>query len=587
MSTAGSTMTDSRLATLCAQSTRQAFYDYQARFDEITGRARDRFLARDIAGTYADAAGRLRLYGSVLTDLTQSIEDLLGSRLRERTIWTAIKAVYSALIAQSPEWEIAESFYNSLTRRVFATAGVDQAIEFVDTDFDAPPTSSPNPIVERYSSDSLPQLLIAALTNEVAGGFVAERWNNLLGSVLLAAERIEENLTGRNGAGPEKVSLEMIGSVFYRGHGAYMVGRAFREGEEGPRLPLALCLRHPSAAGITLDAVLFGEVDLAILFSYTRAYFRVEMPCPYELVRHLQKLMPRKRLIDLYNAIGYHRHGKTEFYRDFVEHLRSSNDRFVAAEGSRGMVMLVFTLPSYDVVFKLIKDRFDFPKDISRSEVRRRYRMVFDHDRAGRLVEAHEFEHLRIQQVRFDPELLEDFRRNAAQTVRFDGDDVIITHAYVERRVRPLNLFLAEADVESATAAARDYGQAIKDLAASNIFPGDIFTKNFGVTRNGRVVFYDYDELTFLVDCNFRDMPQPTTIEEEMAAEPWFSVRENDIFPEEFPNFLSLPEAARVRLMEQHGDLFRADFWRGVQRKLQAGEMPEIFPYAQERRLSD
>ena len=463
---------------------------------------------------------------------------------------------------------------------------MDQAIEFVDTDFDAPPTSSSDDILQRYSGDSLPQLLIAALTNESAGGFAAKKWDRLLESVLVAAERIEKAFPSTNGSAPANINLEMIGSVFYRGHGAYLVGRAFRKGDRGPGLPLALCLRHPSDSGITLDAVLFGEVDLAILFSYTRAYFRVEAPCPYEMVRHLQELMPRKRLIDLYNAIGYHRHGKTEFYRDFVRHLRNSTDRFVAAEGSRGMVMLVFTLPSYDVVFKLIKDRFDYPKDTSRSEVMRRYRMVFDHDRAGRLVEAHEFEHLRISKDRFDPDLLADLQRNASETVRFEGDDVIIAHAYVERRLRPLNLFLNEADPESAVAAARDYGQAIKDLAASNIFPGDIFTKNFGVTRNGRVVFYDYDELTFLVDCNFRDMPQATTHEEEMAAEPWFSVRENDIFPEEFPNFLSLPGASRAGLLDRHADLFRADYWRNVQRTLKTGEIPEIFPYGPERRLA-
>jgi isocitrate dehydrogenase kinase/phosphatase len=586
VSPAPAPITDSRLAALCAQRVRQAFFEHQERFNDVTRRARQHFLARDFAGTYADAATRLHLYGGVLTRLVTDIENLVGPRLRERGLWMAIKAVYSALISQSSEWEIAESFFNSLTRRVFATAGVDQAIEFVDTDFDAPPTPSADEILKRYSGDSLPQLLIAALTDPEIGGFSAEHWNNLLESVLLAAERIEKALSIRNGTPPAKISLEMIGNVFYRGHGAYFVGRAIRSGDERNGLPLALCLRHPNQSGITLDAVLFGEVDLAILFSYTRAHFRVEAPCPYQLVRLLREWMPRKRLVDLYNAIGYHRHGKTEFYRDFVAHLRSSRDQFVAAEGSRGMVMLVFTLPSYDVVFKLIKDRFDFPKDSSREQVMRCYRLVFDHDRGGRLVEAHEFEHLRIPQERFDPALLEDFRRNAAQTVRFEGDDVIIMHAYVERRVRPLNLFLAEAEPEAAAAAARDYGQAIKDLAASNIFPGDIFTKNFGVTRNGRVVFYDYDELTFLVDCNFRDMPQAVTHEQEMAAEPWFSVRENDIFPEEFPNFLSLPGSARGSLMERHGDLFRADFWRGVQQKLKAGEIPEIFPYGRERRLA-
>jgi isocitrate dehydrogenase kinase/phosphatase len=295
--------------------------------------------------------------------------------------------------------------------------------------------------------------------------------------------------------------------------------------------------------------------------------------------------MPRKRLADLYNEIGFNRHAKTEFYRDFVAQLNASADRFKTAEGTPGMVMLVFTLPSYDVVFKVIKDRFDLPKDTTPNEVMRRYKLVFEHDRAGRLVEAHEFEHLRIRRNRFDPALLEDLLRSAGKTVRLEGDDVVIAHAYVERRIRPLNIFFAEADAAQRAAAARDYGQAIKDLAVSNIFPGDLLTKNFGVTRRGRVVFYDYDELCFLTDCNFRDLPQASSYEEEISAEPWFSVRENDMFPEEFPNFLSLPEPARAALLEQHADLFHPDFWRSVQRKLREGEIPEVFPYPPERRL--
>jgi isocitrate dehydrogenase kinase/phosphatase len=302
-------------------------------------------------------------------------------------------------------------------------------------------------------------------------------------------------------------------------------------------------------------------------------------------VQWLRALMPDKRVADLYNAIGYHRHAKTEFYRDFVRHLQTSNDRFMAAEGARGMVMIVFTLPSYDVVFKLIRDRFDAPKESDRRDVMSRYRMVFEHDRAGRLVEAHEFEHLRIASNRFEPALLEDLLRDAGQTVRVDGDAVVIAHAYVERRVRPLNLLFRECDEETAIAAACDYAQSIKDLAASNIFAGDLLTKNFGLTRRGRVVFYDYDELCPLTDCNFRPLPQSRSYEEETSAEPWFSVREGDIFPEEFPRFLSFPEPARVALMARHGDLFRPEYWRGVQEQLRRGDLPEILPYADERRL--
>jgi isocitrate dehydrogenase kinase/phosphatase len=583
-SSAAAALTDSRLAALCAEATQQAFANYQGRFDEITRRARARFLAHDLKGSYADAAERLHLYGNVLADLTTQITDLMGPRLRERNVWTAIKAVYSAFVAQFQAWEIGESFFNSLTRRVFATEGVDQAIEFVDSDFDAPPTSSPLDVRRIYSGAALPELISAALTDPEGSGFAPECWNGLGVSVRLAAERVEAEFPG-TAQGGSKVHLEMINRAFYRGGGAYLVGRAMRDNGNRVELPLAFCLRHEGERGITLDAVLFGEADLSILFSYTRAYFRVKADCPHALVHSLRQLMPRKRLADLYNAIGYNRHAKTEFYRDFKAQLGTSHDCFTMAEGTLGMVMLVFTLSSYDVVFKLIKDRFDFPKDTTRNDVMRRYRLVFEHDRAGRLVEAHEFEHLRIPRKRFAPALLESLRRDAAQIVHLEGDDVLIDHAYVERRIRPLNIFFREADDIASAAAGHDYGQAIKDLAASNIFPGDLLTRNFGVTRRGRVVFYDYDELCFLTDCNFRELPQAKTYEEEMSAEPWFSVRENDIFPEEFPNFLRLPEPARAALLEQHADLFHPDFWRSVQRKLREGEIPEVFPYSPERRL--
>jgi isocitrate dehydrogenase kinase/phosphatase len=571
-----SALTDSRLAARCAETAQQAFFDYQTRFNAITERARERFLARDWAGSFDDAAERLHFYNDVLDGLTSRIRELMGIRLPERSIWMGVKAVYSSLIARSPAWEIAETFFNSLTRRVFATAGVDQAIEFVDTDFDAPP-SAPITIAKTYRGQSLPELLCSALTD----AFHETCWDRLLETAKLATARIEAARSAKNSQ-PE---LEIVSSVFYRGRGAYLVGRVLCEGQLP--LPIALCLHHENERGIILDALLHGDVDLAILFSFTRSYFRVAAECPYQLVRYLQQLMPRKRLIDLYNAIGFHRHGKTEFYRDFIAHLRKSNDRFVVAEGARGMVMTVFTLPSYDVVFKLIKDQFDLPKDTTREDVRRRYRLVFEHDRAGRLVEAHEFEHLRIPGDRFDPELLAELLGDAASIVKMEGGDVIIAHAYVERRLRPLNLFLRENEAEAIAAAGRDYGQSIKDLAASNIFPGDLLTKNFGVTRHGRVVFYDYDELCFLTDCHFRKLPEARTPEEEIAAEPWFSVRENDIFPEEFLQFLAFPKPAVAALLEHHREIFRADFWRDIQRQIRAGEIPEVFPYRAERRLTN
>jgi len=567
-------LTDSRLAALCANAAYRAFLSYQAEFHVITRRAADRFLRCDWLGAYADAAERLGLYGRVLNELVVTIRSLMGNRLEEKPIWAAIKAVYSSLITHCNEWEIAESFFNSLTRRVFATVGVNQQVEFVDSDFDAPPTDSPSTVQRVYQGAELPALLSAILTEL---GFPTARYADLPAASAAAAARLENKLGG------SVARIEMIENIFFRGKGAYLIGSAFRAGD-GHSLPLALALLH-GRTGITLDAVLTGEDDIAILFSFTRSYFRVDAERPYELVRFLKTLMPRKRVAELYMAIGYNKHGKTEFYRDFLGHLDGSEDQFENAEGSRGMVMLVFTLPSYDVVFKLIKDRFDYPKDSSRSEVMRKYRLVFEHDRAGRLVEAYEFEHLRIARARFRPELLEELQRCAAASVSIEDDYVVIQHLYVERRVRPLNLYLAETEEPAARAAVIDYGQAIKDLAATNIFPGDLLPKNFGVTRQGRVVFYDYDELCWVTDCDFRELPAPTSYEEEIAAEPWFSVHENDIFPEEFPPFLGFRPDLLETLVDCHGDLFQAGAWRRVQTALRAGNILDIFPYSAEKRL--
>jgi isocitrate dehydrogenase kinase/phosphatase len=567
-------VTDSRLAALCANAAYRALLTYLAEFHIITRRGADRFLHCDWPGAYADAAERLGLYGRALDELVVAIRGLMGSRLEEKPIWTATKAVYSSLITHCNEWEIAESFFNSLTRRVFATAGVNQQIEFVDSDFDAPPTDSSGTVQRSYQGAELAALLAAILTEL---GFQRECYADLPAASAAAAARLQVELGG------SVARIEMIESVFFRGKGAYLVGSAFRAGD-GRSLPLALALLN-GRTGITLDAVLTGENDIAILFSFTRSYFRVDAARPYELVRFLKTLMPRKPLAELYTAIGYNKHGKTEFYRDFLRHLQASEDQFEKAEGERGMVMVVFTLPSYDVVFKLIKDRFDYPKDSSRSEVMRKYRLVFEHDRAGRLVEAYEFEHLRIPRDRFRSELLGELQRSAADSVSIGDDYVVINHLYVERRVRPLNLYLAETDELAARAAVIDYGQAIKDLAATNIFPGDLLPKNFGVTRNRRVVFYDYDELCWLTDCDFRELPAPTSYEEEIAAEPWFSVHENDIFPEEFPRLLGFRPDLLETLIDYHGDLFQAVAWRRVQAALRAGNILDIFPYGADKRL--
>jgi isocitrate dehydrogenase kinase/phosphatase len=327
------------------------------------------------------------------------------------------------------------------------------------------------------------------------------------------------------------------------------------------------------------------ENEVSILFSFTRSYFHVNVKRPAELVSFLKSIMPRKRIAELYISIGYNKHGKSELYCDLLRHLESSKEKFEIAAGERGMVMEVFTMPDYDLVFKVIKDRFPPNKNTSREEVIGKYYLVFKHDRAGRLVDAQEFEHLQFDRSRFSEDLLEQLQGEAGGNVEVDDNHVVVKHVYVERRVTPLNIYLSETDKSEARAAIFDYGQAIKDLAATNIFPGDMLLKNFGVTRHGRIVFYDYDELSFLSDCNFRIMPPSRSYEEELSNQPWFSVSENDIFPEEFNYFLGLKGELKDLFLQEHSDLFEVNFWRQIQARIKAGKIIDIFPYEQNKRL--
>lgn len=349
-------------------------------------------------------------------------------------------------------------------------------------------------------------------------------------------------------------------------------------------LPLLLALTH-HVHGVAIDAVLLSPDEASAVFGFTRSYFHADLEHPAPVVAFLASIMPFKREDELWTAVGYHKHGKTVFYRTLMRHLAEPGARFEVSEGDRGMVMAVFTLPSLNVVFKVIKDRFDQPKSVTRDQVLARYNLVFAHDRVGRLADAQEFDHLRLDTSHFAPELLAELRLVAAATVTVHGRDVIIRHCYTERRVTPLNLFLRAAAPGPARDAIVDYGQAVRDLAAANIFPGDMLLKNFGVTRHGRVIFYDYDELCLLTDCRVRHLPAAATLEDEMSADVWFPVREGDIFPEEFRHFVVLPGALGEAFEGHHGELFHPAFWRAMQGRQRAGEVVDFFPYPASRRL--
>ena len=556
-----------------AKAILDAFNTYRTRFKEITRRSQSHFIERNWQAMRADAARRLELYREAVNRIETDIRLLLADRDQDKSIWVDIKTAYSAMLVRNDDWELAETFFNSTTRRVFSTVGVNSTIEFVNSDFDIPPENA-NSMCFTAIVNQLPN---ADLIKRLLGEYpYLTQFQNLEYDSRQAAEKIKTVLD-ELGAPGKIDQIELVPKLFYRGMGAYIVGRI----EVGmTRIPLAIALLN-SPDGIVVDGVLLNEDELSILFSFTRSHFHVEIDRPYDLVQFLKTLMPLKRIAELYIVIGFHKHGKTELHRELLDHLSVCyEDRFDISPGKRGMVMIVFNMPNDDLVFKLIRDRFDSPKKTTRREVMEKYDLVFMHDRAGRLVDAQSFEFLKFDGGCFSARLLEELKQGAGNTVTIAADSIIVSHAYVERRVTPLDLFLKHAGETEAVNAVIDWGNAIKDLAVSNIFPGDILLKNFGVTRLGRVVFYDYDELCPLTSCNFRKLPPPTFEEDELAAEPWFYVDESDVFPEELRDFTGLSGSLQQVFLKHHADLFEVDYWQQTQDKIRAGELPHIYPYS-------
>ena len=549
---------------------------YAREFGAITRRAPVRFSARDWLSVRTDALERLELYRRMLDPAIVDLGRIFGEGVESPAAWSAMKEHFAALVAGRLDSELVETFFNSASRRIFHTVGVDDRAEFVHRELEPLPVEAAGRFLASWDARVGRE---AAIRSALLAFPFAAGWEDAARDAALAARALDAALTRAWGS-PAFDALDLLRPVFYRSKGAYLVGRV-RKG--GLQRPLVLALLNRTGR-VEVDAVLCDEDEASIVFSFTRSYFHVDAPQPAALVGFLKTLMPKKPVGELYNALGFNKHGKTELYRDLLRHLASSADRFVEAPGARGMVMLVFTLPSYDVVFKVIRDSFAPPKTASRQDVLDRYKLVFRHTRAGRLADVQEFEHLSFPVARFDPALLGALLEGASETVEVRGDEVVLHHLFTERRLTPLDLALKDASAEKARAAIFDFGEAIRDLAKANIFPGDLLTKNFGLTRHGRVVFYDYDEIAFLTDVNFRELPSGAD-EESGAPDASFYVGASDVFPEEFLTFMGLRGPAREAFLEQHADLLGVRFWLDAQRRERAGEMVDVFPYPRESRL--
>ena len=556
-----------------AQQILSGFDRYRRLFRDLTSGARARFEQARWNDIQEASTLRINAYEEQVQETADGLAgSTFGPQILSVDAWPGIREAYIQLIDQRFDDELAETWFNSIFCSLHQHDQISDDTMFVHST--RPVTRPPSRIA--LTRGFISEGSLQGLAHQILSEYSFDvPWEDMTRDVGMIVNELQQGLP--DWAQMDRgLTAEMVQSVFYRNKGAYLVGRLISQHEQWP---FVLPLVHRENRGISVDTVITDESEVSIIFSFTRSYFMVECAVPSEVIGFIKQLIPGKHLAELYTAIGFYKQGKSEFYRALIAHLANSDDRFIMAPGVRGMVMSVFTLPGFNTVFKIIKDRFAPSKNIDRATVIEKYRLVKRHDRVGRMADTQEFADFRFPRDRFDPECLKELLEVAPSTVVEEGDSILIRHCWTERRMTPLNIYLEHASETQTHDALLDYGKAIKELAAANIFPGDMLLKNFGVTRHGRVVFYDYDEISYLTEVNFRVIPEPLYPEQELASEPWYSVSPNDVFPEEFPVFLFADIRHRRQFAGMHGDLFEASYWKSLQAQIEAGQVIDVYPY--------
>ncbi len=607
------TLTDAR-AFAIARAMLDGFDRHYRLFRHASAEAKARFEAEDWHGQQQAQALRIEYYDLRVAETIERLQQEFGAATLAMAVWQQVKLHYIGLLIEHYQPELAETFFNSVTTRILHRS-------YFHNDFIFVRSAVSTDHLENNEPAALPTYRAYYPTKET----LAETWARIVNNFQLAPEfeDLGRDVACVMAAVDEQLGefrmranfqIQVLSSLFFRNKGAYIVGKIINGFNE---TPFALPIMHaepapvqpapandhtgaatarvvvgdggdaatPRSPGLVIDAALFGEDDLQLVFSFARAYFMVAMEVPSAYVQFLRSLMPRKPRSELYNALGLQKQGKSLFYRDLLMHMRHSSDKFRIAPGIKGMVMLVFDLPSFPYVFKVIKDFYPAQKETTRELIKTKYMLVKQHDRVGRMADTLEYSNVAFPRSRLDGELLAELQHFCPSLLEVEGDALVIRHVYIERRMIPLNIYLQDATPEQIGAVVVEYGNAIKDLVRANIFPGDMLWKNFGVTRHGKVVFYDYDEIEYLTDCHFRQVPEARNEEDEMSGEVWYRVGPKDVFPETFAPFLLGNPVVRDVFMTHHADLLEPAFWQAHKDEIRAGYVHDVFPYEAQKRF--
>ncbi|MGZ5155179.1 MAG: bifunctional isocitrate dehydrogenase kinase/phosphatase [Caldimonas sp.] len=574
-------LTDAR-AFAIAKAMLEGFDRHYRLFRQASTEAQARFEAADWHGQQRAQVLRIEYYDKRVEEAAERLQNEFEAAALPMDVWQQVKLHYIGLLIDHYQPELAETFFNSVTTKILHHSYFHNDFIFVrpavSTEYIENNEPAAQPTYRAYYPTK--QTLRETWLRIVNNFQLRREFEDLPRDVASVMTAVDEELG--DFAMRANFQIQVLSSLFFRNKGAYVVGKIINGFQE---TPFALPILHGASGRLVIDAALFGEDDLLLVFSFARAYFMVAMEVPSAYVQFLRSLMPRKPRSEIYSALGLQKQGKNIFYRDFLMHTRHSSDKFRIAPGIKGMVMLVFDLPSFPYVFKVIKDFFPAQKETTREKIKSKYLLVKQHDRVGRMADTLEYSNVAFPRERFDDELVAELKHFCPSLVEEDGETLVIRHLYIERRMIPLNIYLQDATQNQMEQAVVEYGNAIKDLVRANIFPGDMLWKNFGVTRHAKVVFYDYDEIEYLTDCKFRKVPEPHNEEEEMSGEVWYAVGPKDVFPETFAPFLLGNPAIREVFMAHHADLLDPAFWQGHKEEILAGYVHDVFPYEAKKRF--
>lgn len=566
------------LELLIAQTILQGFDAQYGRFLEVTSGAQQRFEQADWHAVQQAMKNRIHLYDHHVGLVVEQLRCITNGQSTDAAFLLRVKEHYTRLLPDYPRFEIAESFFNSVYCRLFDHRSLTPERLFI---FSSQPErrfrTIPRPLAKDFHPAHGWESLLMRVISDLP---LRLRWQNKSRDIHYIIRHLTETLGTDNLA---ESHLQVANELFYRNKAAWLVGKLITP---SGTLPFLLPIHQTDDGELFIDTCLTTTAEASIVFGFARSYFMVYAPLPAALVEWLREILLGKTTAELYMAIGCQKHAKTESYREYLVYLQGCNEQFIEAPGIRGMVMLVFTLPGFDRVFKVIKDKFAPQKEMSAAHVRACYQLVKEHDRVGRMADTQEFENFVLEKRHISPALMELLLQEAAEKITDLGEQIVIRHLYIERRMVPLNIWLEQVEGQQLRDAIEEYGNAIRQLAAANIFPGDMLFKNFGVTRHGRVVFYDYDEICYMTEVNFRDIPPPRYPEDELASEPWYSVSPGDVFPEEFRHWLCADPRIGPLFEEMHADLFRADYWRALQNRIREGHVEDVYAYRRRQRFS-